>query len=125
MNKLSKQILFGFLTWLIPFVFSFLIWPLHDSMLSLFKSIMIVFGAITGVIFIVVYFKKISSGYLRDGITIGFIWLAINIILDLIVLVGLFKTPTKDYFIDIGIRYLMIPIITVGFGYILEYKNRK
>lgn len=125
MNKLLKQLLFGFLTWLIPFVFSFLIWPLHDSMLSLFKSIMIVSGAITGVVFIVIYFKKISSGYLRDGITIGFIWLAINIILDLIVLVGLFKTPTKDYFIDIGIRYLMIPAITIGFGYILEFKNRK
>jgi hypothetical protein len=31
-------------------------------------------------------------------------------------------TP-KDYFFEIGIRYLMIPIISIGFGYILEFKH--
>lgn len=125
MNKIVKILLFGFLTWLIPFVIGVLIFPLQSSMISLFKSIMIITGAITGVFLIVKYFQKINDNYLKEGITIGIIWFIINIILDLIVLVGLFKTPILDYILDTGIRYLMIPIMTIGFGHILEYKTKK
>lgn len=123
MNKILQQLFFGFLIWLIAFVIGFLIWPLHNSMLPLFKSIMVVIGTLTGVFFTVLYFRKISANFLQNGITLGIIWFGVNIILDLLVLVWAFKTPMFDYCVDIGTRYLMIPIITIGFGYILAYKK--
>ena len=122
MNRILKQILFGALVWLIPFLFSFLVWPLHTSMLSLFKTIMIICLTITVVFFIIIYFKKESSNYFMDGIILGIIWFVINIIFDLIVIVVLFKTPIVDYFIETGLRYLMMPIMSFGFGYILSKK---
>jgi hypothetical protein len=42
-------------------------------MYALFKSIMVVAGAITGVVFIVIYFKKVSYRFLSNGIKIGLI----------------------------------------------------
>jgi|GEM_PF-5288235 len=55
MNLTVKKMVFGFLVWLIPFLFAFLIWPLHETMLPLFKSIMVVFS--TATVFLILYFK--------------------------------------------------------------------
>jgi hypothetical protein len=51
----------------------------------------------------------------------GVIWLGINLILDLLLFMeGPMKMPFVDYIVDIGLTYLLIPIITAGFGYLLE-----
>jgi len=39
MKKYSKVVLFGFFIWLIPFVVSFLIFPIRESQRALFESI--------------------------------------------------------------------------------------
>ena len=56
------------------------------------------------------------------GIRIGLVWLLLNLALDLIVLVGLFKSDLGEYLIGVGLRYLVIPILTIGIGSILDQK---
>jgi hypothetical protein len=123
MKKYLKVGLFGFLTWLIPFVVAFLIFPIRTSYRPLFESIMAVVVTITTVLFAVLYFRKLTMGFLRQGILIGIIWFVINIVLDLMLFMeGPMKMSFSDYMMDIGLTYLIIPVVTIGFGYILQRK---
>lgn len=123
MKKYLKIALFGFLTWVIPFVISFFFYskegqPVID--IFLFKTIMIVVGSITGAILLVIYFKKLTDNYLKEGILVGIAWFLINIILDLLVLLPMSKMPLGMYFSAIGLRYLVIPVMSIAIGYVAE-----
>lgn len=90
MNKNIRSILYGFLAWLIPFVAAFFFYLKEGGLvidIFLFKSIMIIVGAISGAFLLVFYFKRIHANYLMEGIIVGFTWFAINILLDLLVLI--------------------------------------
>jgi len=52
----------------------------------------------------------------RSGLALGCYWLAINLLLDLTVLVPLAKMSIVLYLYDIGLRYLLIPIISTAMG---------
>ena len=61
------DLLYGFLTWLIPFIIAIPFYsrdgqPLID--IFLLKSIMIVVGSTTGAIFLILYFKKVTENHL-------------------------------------------------------------
>lgn len=86
----------------------------------LFKTIMIVVGSITGAILLVIYFKKLTDNYLKEGILVGIAWFLINIILDLLVLLPMSKMPLGMYFSAIGLRYLVIPVMSIAIGYVAE-----
>jgi len=91
----------------------------------LFKTIMIIVGGITGAIVIALFFKKTSANFLKQGIWAGTIWFLLNIILDLLVLIPMSKMSYPDYFVQIGLRYLMIPIMCILVGYLLENKSKQ
>ncbi|HSD57630.1 MAG TPA: hypothetical protein VLB04_05570 [Methanotrichaceae archaeon] len=121
MKKYSKLLLYGFLTWLIPFLVSVLIFPLHQTERPLFESIMPVVIVACAVFFSVLYFRRVTSGFQREGAWLGAAWLAISLFIDLLLFMeGPMKMPLADYLKDIGLTYLIIPIITIGFGYLLE-----
>ena len=128
MTNWKKIFLLGFLTWLIPFIASF---PFVDPStgefivdIFLFKSIMIIVGALSGVYLAVRYFKGVSSDFLGHGIRIGLIWLLINWTLDVsLVLAGFFDMTLTAYVAEIGLRYLALPIYTIGMGYALQQKQ--
>ena len=116
-------LLFGFLSWLIPFLASIPFYSMQGGLLVdvfLFKSIMIVVGSLVGTVLMVVLFLRIHESYLREGILIGFSWLLINWVLDALVLVPMSGMNAATYFSQIGIRYLVIPIIAIGMGFVLE-----
>lgn len=122
MKKNHKIILYGILIWLIVFIISIVIYPLHDTQRPFFESIMPV--VITGftVLFSIFYFKDIDREFFKEGILIGVVWLVINIVFDLFMFMeGPMKKSIAEYMMDIGFTYLMIPIITVGIGYVLDY----
>jgi hypothetical protein len=97
-NKYSKIILFGLLLWLIPFAVSVMIYPLRIYQGVLFESIMPVVITIWTVFFCLIYFLGEGRGSLRDGILLGFGWLMISIVLDLIFFMrGPMKMPFMDY----------------------------
>lgn len=125
MNKTVKLILYGFLIWLVPFLASLVIFPLKTSMNPLFESIMPVIITITVVTFTYMYFKPLLGNYISEGVKVGLIWIIISLAIDLL----LFLPPSPmqmsltSYIMDIGITYLMIPIITIGSGYLLSKKS--
>ncbi len=122
-----KHILFyGVIIWLVPFVLSFLFYRPDGTLvidIFFFKTIMIVAGSLIGVCMAVKYFRQVKKDYLNAGITIGLAWFLISIVLDLAVLVPMSGMAIVPYFTEIGLRYLIIPIITVGMGYLLESKK--
>ena len=123
MNKNIRNILYGFLAWLIPFVTAFFFYSKEGGLvidIFLFKTIMIVVGAIIGAFLLVSYFKKINNSYLREGIIVGLAWFSINILLDLLVLVPMSEMALTDYFAQIGLRYLVMPVMSIMVGAVLS-----
>ncbi len=123
MNRTLKMVLFGFLTWLIPFLFAFLFYSKEGTLLIdifLFKSIMLIVGSVVGAFLLVSYFKKLKKNQLKEGIIIGIVWFAMDILLDLIILVPMSKMGIGAYFAQIGIRYLTIPIMSIAIGYVAK-----
>jgi len=118
MNKYVKLVGFGFLIWLIPFLVSFVIFPLKSSNRPLFESIMPVVLVLAVMISSVLYFKKIEKDSLKEGILAGVLWFVLSLVIDLL----LFLPPSPmhmnfvDYMMDIGLTYLIILILPIGFS---------
>ncbi len=126
MKKYLKTILYGFLAWLIPFISAFFFYTREGKLTIdqlLFKNIMVVVGSVTGAILLVLYFKKIKADYLREGIITGIIWFAINILLDLLILIPMSGMPVSKYFTQIGLGYLAIPAMAIAVGATLANKK--
>ncbi len=126
MNKYLKIVLYGFLAWLIPFIASFLFYSREGGLtidVFLFKSIMIIVGSISAAFLLISYFKRVDADYLKEGIMVGVIWFGINILLDLMVLIPMSGMLITDYFTQIGLRYLVIPAMSITVGATLA--NRK
>ena len=127
MNKFLKIIFFGILAWLIPFLTSVLFVDMEGNFIipqTFFKSIMIVVGSLVAVMLAVKYYKSIKNDFVQEGIILGIIWFIISIALDLVmVFSNFFQMTVLEYFTDIGLRYLCIPIFTIGLGYALNQKE--
>ncbi|MBL7093822.1 hypothetical protein ISS22_07600 [candidate division KSB1 bacterium] len=128
MKRTFKIILFGFLTWLIPFIVAFFFYDKNGqpTMDILFiKSILMVVSSIFGAYLLVVYFKQLKENFLKEGLVVGFSWLIINWLLDIVILLPMAKMAFSDWFTQIGLRYLVIPVFSISFGYIaqLQHKN--
>jgi hypothetical protein len=125
MNKNLKIILYGFLVWLVPFAVSFIIFPLRASMRPLFESIMPLVLTIIVVILAYYYLKDLETNLVKEGVLIGLSWLAINLIIDLMLFLPASPMHMNilDYFMDIGLTYIIIPVITVGMGIMANNKS--
>lgn len=124
MESLKIALLYGFLVWLIPFIVSFIIFPTKTSLSALFESIMPVVITICVVVFSILYFGKVEADFLKEGILLGIIWLVISLVVDLLLFMeGPMKMTFVDYMMDVGLTYLMIPTITIGFGYLLAKRQ--
>jgi len=126
MNKHFRNILYGFLAWLIPFVASIFFYTKEGGLIIdifFFKTIMIIVGSISGAFLLISYFKRINIGYLKEGIYVGITWFVINILLDLLVLIPMSGMAISDYFLQIGLRYLVMPVMSIMVGIALENKR--
>jgi hypothetical protein len=127
---MSKKIIYrviglGVLSWLIPFVISFLCYNAEGQILmeySTFKSIMMISGTASGSYLLYLFFKRVYCDFISNGFIVGLSWLALNILLDSIVLIPMMKVSFSTYFMSIGLGYLSIPAISVAMGYILNKK---
>lgn len=115
-TSVRRALLFGLFIWLTPFVVAFLIFPLRESSRPLFESIMPVAIAVPTAVLGVRYLRNVRRGLVREGILLGLLWLAISIAIDapLMLLGGPMRMTIGAYVADIGITYLIIPVVTVG-----------
>jgi hypothetical protein len=123
MRRYWRLILFGVLTWMIPFLVSVFIFPIHELQRPLFESIMAVVVTLCAVVFAGLYLKRAEGDFLRQGVVIGVAWMVINILIDLpLFSQGPMAMPLGAYVQDIAITYLIIPVVTIGFGWLLKSK---
>lgn len=120
-----RNVVFGILSWLIPFVVSFLFYKPGGELMvpyATFKSTITVVGTISGCYLLEQYFKHVENDFVRNGVIVGLSWFAINLILDTAILIPMMKTTFSDYFMSIGQSYLSIPAISITMGYLLNRK---
>lgn len=125
---IAKNLLLGFLSWLIPFVVSFLFYNRDGEILvpyATFKSIIMVVGTLSGSYLLYLYFKLINNDFIRNAVVVGLTWFVINIVLDSAVLIPMMKTTFIDYFMAIGVSYLAIPAISITMGFLLNIKLKR
>jgi hypothetical protein len=124
MNKYVKLVGFGFLIWLIPFLVSFVIFPLRNTNRPLFESIMPVVLVLAVMIISVLYFKKIEKESLKEGLIAGVLWFVLSLVIDLMLFLPAspMQMSFSDYMIDIGLTYLIILMIPIGIGALVNKK---
>ena len=125
---ITKNILLGFFSWLIPFAISFLFYEPGGQLVvpyATFKSTIMIVGVVSGCFLLFRYFKFVESDYIMNGVIVGLSWFAINIILDALILIPIMKTSFTDYFMSIGLSYISIPAISIAMGYLLNKKVKK
>jgi hypothetical protein len=107
MKNVKMVLVYGFLLWLVPFLVSFLIFSIHQNNRALFETIMVVMG-----VGLTVWFsKRLDKVNLITGLT----WMLMSLVLDSFVFIwGPLKMDIWSYFADIGLTYLVFPIITLG-----------
>ncbi len=113
-----RILVLGLASWALPFLISFLFFNQSGDLQidrMLFKSLMVVIGGGVGVWLLVKAFKRINPTW-KTGLMIGLYWLIINLVLDFVFLVTLFGMNPEEYVFDIGLRYLLIPIIAAAMG---------
>jgi hypothetical protein len=109
---------YGFLSWIVPFIASLLFFGKNGQPvlpIGLIKSIMILIGASLGGVLLFRLFRECPPS-LGSGVAIGSLWFLMNIVLDLSILVPMTKMNLGQYFSEIGLRYLLIPIMAGAMG---------
>lgn len=125
MKRIGKIILFGFILWIIPFVFGFFFFDKSGNLAieeNFFKSIMVFVGNLTGSLLLFFYLKNYSGNFLKEAITIGFAWFIINVVLDVFILIPMAEMNFLAYSKDIGLRYLVLPTFSIILGLLLQKK---
>ncbi len=115
---------YGILSWLAPFLVSFIFYGPGGVLLidyDLFKTLMVVVGSGTGAILLYMYFRVIRERHVREAWIAGIGWMAINWLLDLVFLLPLSRQAPGDYVVQIGLRYFMILFMSLAVGYSLQY----
>jgi hypothetical protein len=126
MKSFSKALLFGVCVWAVTFIAAMIIFPLREFERPLFESIMPVVLGFSTVFFSYLYFKHVDIDYLKEGIYLGVIWVIINILIDQILFSwGPMQMTFLDYLKDIGVTYLLIPVVTIGMGITEERTFKK
>lgn len=116
--KSIRMLLLGLASWAIPFVVSIAFFDRSGTLaiaLPLFKSIMVVVGGGVGAALFVFAFRHVTPT-LKTGLSLGFLWLAINYALDIAILIPMSGDSFGGWFQSIGLRYLMIPIMGATIG---------
>jgi len=125
--SLRRAFLFGLSIWVTGFIVAFALFPIRESSRPLFESIMPVVLAVVTVCFAYQYFKHVRGGFRREGILLGLVWLATNVAIDLPLMLA--PSPMQmtllEYIGDIGLTYLLIPVITVGLGLVRSQGQSK
>ena len=112
-----RAIFYGILIWVAVFIVAMAVFSFRESNRPLFESIMPVAVTAATVFFAQLYFTRVEKDFLKEGVMLGLVWLAINLLIDLpMMFAGPLEMTLAEYFADIGLTYLIIPVITLSTG---------
>jgi hypothetical protein len=111
----------GFLSWLVPFLFAFPVFPLKQRNAPLFDTIMSLAVIATAAILGRRYFRGNGSPRVPEALLLGFLWLAINLVMDYPMFnFGPMKMTAARYYSEIGAGYLLYPAFLAGTAWVLR-----
>lgn len=113
-----RLLLYGFLSWLIPLGVSVAFFGSGGGLwipYPLFKSLMVVIGAASGLWLLLLAMRHVTFTAAR-GLLLGLIWMVLNLVLDAAILVPLTQMGFAAWFIDIGLRYAVIAMMGWALG---------
>ena len=111
----KRALALGFISWLAPFVVSVMVFPLKASHPPLFDVVLSVVLTATVVGLGCAYLRRPGLASLGTAAAVGGLWMAMNIGLDLLLFTwGPMAMPALTYLTDIGLSYLVHPIILGG-----------
>lgn len=120
MKQIYGRVLgFGFLVWLVPFVAAFGFYSPEGKLQGdffVFKVTMILVGSTTGCFLLFLLSKRISRPAFPIFFWVGLVWLLENWVLDYFILLPMNHLALKDYFVQIGLGYLTMVIISSTVG---------
>ena len=110
----KRAALLGFLSWMIPFAISFLLFPLKKSNAPLFGTLMGLVVLLTAAALLSRYFRDRAVS-VSEAVRVGALWLAINLLVDYPMFAyGPMKMTVWGYYSEIGLAYLAIPLFAFG-----------
>ena len=99
----------GLVSWLIPFVISFFVFPLKKSNAPLFETLMTLIVLVTAGALFQVYFRGRPVS-VREAVFVGALWLVVNLVMDYpLFSYGPMKIDAGTYYSQIGLDYLTFP----------------
>jgi len=114
MNKKLLIATYGFGVWALPFVVGMALFSLQKNYHELFDAAMVFMLVLTTILFSAMYQKKTGSSSVNSMIVIGFMWLGICLLIDVPLFLLALGWTAKQYAVDIGVSYLVIPLVTAG-----------
>lgn len=115
MRNVLRNVGWGILVWLVPFVVAVFVFPLRESWRALFESIMAVAVCTAAAVFGLLALRRRTMRGAGSGLAVGTIWWLVCVAIDLpMVAYGPMKMGLADYFADIGLTYVAIPVITTA-----------
>jgi drug/metabolite transporter (DMT)-like permease len=117
---IGKTLLFGFILWVSVFVVSFGLFNINLTDPVFFETLITITLTVFTTLYGYIFFKKEKPPF-KKSLFVGMIWLLINIAIDLPMFsFGPMKRPFINYMTDVGLTYLVIPVILS----IFSYKNK-
>lgn len=110
MRTLFAHLWTGALLWALAFGVSVVIFPLKAANAPLFHNVLVVALGTIGGGLTLLRFRTVGGGTARHGLTLGLVWLAVNLGLDLLVFLGSFGFTLHQYVSEIGSVYPLILI---------------
>jgi hypothetical protein len=112
-RAVMRAILFGLLSWFIPFVAGFVLFPLKKSNAPLFSTLMYLVVLATAGVLLNFYFRK-QAVSIREAALVGAVWLVINLVCDYPMFAyGPMKMTPLGYYSEIGLVYLTYPVFAI------------
>lgn len=110
----KRAVLLGFFSWLVPFVVSFIVFPLKKSNAPLFSTLMNLVVLLTGAALLNHYFRNRSVS-VNEAVLVGAMWFALNLVFDYPMFAyGPMKMTAWGYYSEIGLGYLALPAFAFG-----------
>ena len=99
----------GFLSWLIPFAISFILFPVKNSNAPLFGTLMDLVVLLAAGALLARYFRNRPVS-VREAILVGALWFFMNLVFDYPMFAyGPMQMTAPRYYSEIGLAYLTFP----------------
>jgi hypothetical protein len=110
----KRAVVLGFLSWFVPFLISFAVFPVKEFNAPLFSTLMGLVLLFTVAALLKVYFRKRTVSTMEAAL-VGTLWLAMNLTFDYPMFSrGPMQMTAAAYYSEIGLAYLAIPIFAFG-----------